>query len=50
MKVTIDLPERSSLDVDEGYAKEALVATLYSNGGHILIGINDRGEVEGIDS
>ena len=32
MKITIDLPERSSLDVDERYAKEALVAALYSNG------------------
>ena len=32
MKVTIDLPDRSGLDVDERYAKEALVATLYTNG------------------
>lgn len=32
MKVTIDLPDRSDLEVDERYAKEALVATLYSNG------------------
>ena len=32
MKVTIDLPDRSHLEVDERYAKEALVATLYSNG------------------
>ena len=31
MKVTIDLPDRSDLEVDERYAKEALVATLYSN-------------------
>ncbi|WP_263792693.1 UPF0175 family protein [Salinibacter sp.] len=32
MKVTIDLPDRPDLEVDERYAKEALVATLYSNG------------------
>lgn len=32
MKVTIDLPDRFGLDVDETYAREALVATLYSNG------------------
>ncbi len=32
MTVTLDLPNRSDLDVDERYAKEALVATLYSNG------------------
>ena len=32
MKVTIDLPDRSELDVDERYLKETLVATLYSNG------------------
>ena len=32
MKVTIDLPDRSGFDVDERYAKEALVATLYTNG------------------
>jgi len=32
MKVTIDLPDRLDLDVDEAYAREALVATLYSTG------------------
>jgi predicted HTH domain antitoxin len=32
MNVSIDLPDRDDLDVDERYAKEALVATLYSNG------------------
>jgi len=32
MKVTIDLPDRDDLGVDERYAKEALVATLYSTG------------------
>ncbi len=32
MKVTITLPDRSDLHVDERYAREALVATLYSNG------------------
>ena len=31
MQVTINLPDRSDLDVDARYAKEALVATLYSN-------------------
>jgi len=31
MKVTIDLPDRLG-DIDEMYAREALVATLYSNG------------------
>jgi len=31
MKVTIDLPDRFG-DIDETYAREALVATLYSNG------------------
>ena len=31
MKVTIDLPDRFG-DIDEIYAREALVATLYSNG------------------
>jgi len=31
MKVTIDLPDRLG-DIDETYAREALVATLYSNG------------------
>lgn len=31
MKVTIDLPDRSDLEVNARYAKEALVATLYSN-------------------
>jgi len=30
MKVTIDLPDRFG-DIDETYAREALVATLYSN-------------------
>lgn len=32
MKVTIDLPDRPDLDVDETYAREALIATLYSTG------------------
>jgi len=32
MRVTIDLPDRLGLDVDEAYAQEALVATLYSTG------------------
>ncbi|PSQ72573.1 MAG: hypothetical protein BRD31_00395 [Bacteroidetes bacterium QH_2_64_26] len=32
MKVTIDLPDRLDLDVDEAHAREALVATLYSTG------------------
>ena len=32
MKVTLDLPDRPGLDVDERYLKEALVATLYGNG------------------
>ena len=32
MKVTIDLPNRADPEVDERYAKEALVATLYNNG------------------
>lgn len=32
MKVIIDLPDRDDLGVDEHYAKEALVATLYTNG------------------
>jgi predicted HTH domain antitoxin len=32
MRVTIDLPDRLDLDVDEAYAREALVATLYSTG------------------
>ena len=32
MKVTIDLPDRPDLGVDETYAREALVATLYSTG------------------
>ena len=32
MKVNIDLPNRADLEVDERYAKEALVATLYNNG------------------
>ena len=32
MKVTIDLADRLDLDVDEAYAREALVATLYSTG------------------
>lgn len=32
MTVTIDLPDRVALGVDERYAKEALIATLYSNG------------------
>jgi predicted HTH domain antitoxin len=31
MKVTIDLPDRPDLEVDERRAKEALVATLYAN-------------------
>lgn len=31
MKVTIDLPDRFG-DIDETYAREALVATLYGNG------------------
>jgi len=31
MKVTINLPDRFG-DIDEAYAREALVATLYSNG------------------
>jgi hypothetical protein len=31
MKVTIDLPDRSDLEVDERYAREALVATRYAN-------------------
>lgn len=32
MTVTIELPERMRGDVDERYATEALVATLYTNG------------------
>jgi len=32
MKVTITLPDCSDLHVDERYAREALVATLYSKG------------------
>jgi len=32
MKVSVDLPDRDDLGIDERYAKEALVATLYSNG------------------
>lgn len=31
MKVTIDLPDRFGLNVDETYAREALVATLYTS-------------------
>lgn len=32
MLITIDLPERARRDVDERYAKEALVSALYANG------------------
>ena len=32
MTVTVDLPDRADLDIDERYAREALVALLYSNG------------------
>jgi predicted HTH domain antitoxin len=48
MKITIDLPDRSDLEIDERYAKEALVATLYSNGklsGHVacrILGMTRR--------
>ena len=32
MRISIDLPDRPDLGIDERYAKEALIAALYGNG------------------
>lgn len=32
MQIHVELPDRDDLEIDERYAKEALVAALYGNG------------------